>query len=257
MKHAVTLALSLLALGCGSTPDPASDSGGATMDAATRDSGGEAQDSGTDSGPTVQDSGTDSGAAPDDSGVDSGGVDSGGADSGGVDSGAACITAGQRCGGGGTCCEGTMCCAGVPVPPGSEYCGVTCPRCAAPNTPIATPTGERNIADLAVGDLVFSEHEGALVAVPLVEVSRMPVVNHHVTHVVLDSGRELFISPGHPTADGSFFGVLEVGGALGEAQIESVALVPYTYAFTYDILPDSETGTYVAAGALIGSTLRN
>jgi hypothetical protein len=33
-------------------------------------------------------------------------------------------------------------------------------------------------------------------------------------------------------------------------------VIPYEHAFTYDILPASETGTYYAAGALIGSTLK-
>jgi hypothetical protein len=32
-------------------------------------------------------------------------------------------------------------------------------------------------------------------------------------------------------------------------------LVPYAYDAAYDILPASSTGTYSAAGALIGSTL--
>jgi hypothetical protein len=33
-------------------------------------------------------------------------------------------------------------------------------------------------------------------------------------------------------------------------------MVPYRYAYTYDILPGSSTGTYVASGLLIGSTLK-
>jgi hypothetical protein len=31
--------------------------------------------------------------------------------------------------------------------------------------------------------------------------------------------------------------------------------VPYEHPFTYDILPASSTGTYIAGGKLIGSTL--
>jgi hypothetical protein len=38
-------------------------------------------------------------------------------------------------------------------------------------------------------------------------------------------------------------------------RVVSVLVVPYTEPFTYDILPDSETGVYFAAGAAIGSTL--
>ena len=47
-------------------------------------------------------------------------------------------------------------------------------KCAAPDTPIATPAGRRAIADLRPGDLVYGEHDGALVAVPLVQVVRRP-----------------------------------------------------------------------------------
>lgn len=32
-------------------------------------------------------------------------------------------------------------------------------------------------------------------------------------------------------------------------------MIPYGHEHTYDILPDSDTGTYVAGGVLIGSTL--
>ncbi len=61
---------------------------------------------------------------------------------------------------------------------------------------IATPSGERPIADLSAGDLVYSAKGGALVEVPL---------------VTLDTGRVLEISPGHPIADGRFFSHLRAG----------------------------------------------
>ena len=53
------------------------------------------------------------------------------------------------------------------------------------------------------------------------------------------------------------FLVLRAGSTVGERRVATATLVPYPYAFTYDILPASDTGTYVAAGALIGSTLRS
>jgi hypothetical protein len=37
--------------------------------------------------------------------------------------------------------------------------------------------------------------------------------------------------------------------------VARVSTVPYEHPFTYDILPGSESGTYFASGALIGSTL--
>jgi hypothetical protein len=57
--------------------------------------------------------------------------------------------------------------------------------CAAPDTPIATPSGERPIASLEVGDLVYSVHDDALVAVPLVLVNRKRVFEHRVVEVTL------------------------------------------------------------------------
>lgn len=131
-----------------------------------------------------------------------------------------------------------------------------CPICAAPNTPIATPSGDRPIASLAVGDVVYSVEDQAIVAVPIVRVGSTPVVRHHVVRVRLGDGSVLEISPGHPTADGRTFAELVPGSALdGSHTIVSAELVPYRYARTYDILPATASGTYFAAGALIGSTL--
>jgi hypothetical protein len=135
---------------------------------------------------------------------------------------------------------------------GQQYC----PVCAAPDTPIATPSGERPIATLRVGDLVYSVNDGAIQAVPVVLVGHTPVRAHRVVRVELEGGRVLEISPGHPTADGRTFGDLVTGSLLDEQhEVVSARLVPYAYDATYDILPDSSTGTYFAAGALVGSTL--
>jgi hypothetical protein len=41
---------------------------------------------------------------------------------------------------------------------------------------------------------------------------------------------------------------------LGE-RITRITEVPYQHPFTYDILPDSDTGAYFADGVLMGSTL--
>ena len=128
-------------------------------------------------------------------------------------------------------------------------------RCAAPDTPIATPSGEQPIATLRPGDLVFSMHHGQLTTVPIVRASRTPAAHHHVMRVALETGRVLLISPGHPTAEGGTFAELRAGAPLGERRVSTAVLVPYPGAFTYDILPDSDSGTYVAADALVGSTL--
>jgi hypothetical protein len=63
------------------------------------------------------------------------------------------------------------------------------------------------------------------------------------------------VSGSHPTADGRRLDALAPGDALGELHVVSVELVPYQHDRTYDILPASDSGTYVAAGALLASTL--
>lgn len=136
-------------------------------------------------------------------------------------------------------------------------CSKGCPNCvcASPDTPIATPQGERPIAELRPGDLVYSVEGEAVKAVPILRVNRAPVREHHVVRVTLASGRTLSISAPHPTADGRTFGELRAGGALDGIAIRAVEIVPYAHEATYDILPASSTGAYYAAGALIGTTL--
>ena len=133
-------------------------------------------------------------------------------------------------------------------------CAPLC-MCAAPDTPIATPDGDRPIAELAIGDLVYSVEDGAIVAVPIVQVHRQPVSDHRVMRLRLDTGVTLQITGGHPTADGRRLEELATGDALGEAAVLDAAEVPYPHAYTHDILPGSTTGAYFAGGALIGSTL--
>jgi hypothetical protein len=137
-----------------------------------------------------------------------------------------------------------------------EWLNGYCPTCASPDTRIATPSGDRPIAELREGDFVYSVEHDAIVAVPVVRVKRTPVHGHHVIRVRLVSGETLEISAGHPTADGRTFGSLKAGERMDALHtVASVASVPYLDDATYDILPASSTGTYFAAGVEIGSTL--
>jgi len=107
-----------------------------------------------------------------------------------------------------------------------------------------------------VGDLVFSVSDNAVVAVPLLRVGSTRVFDHHVVRLTLSDGSVLEVSPGHPTADGRTFAELEPGSRLDELHaVVSAELVQYRHARTYDILPATPSGSYFAAGALIGSTL--
>jgi len=180
--------------------------------------------------------------------------------------GTACITT-KFCCGTFCCSPAELCCVvqqGGPVSPPACFTPVngTCPVgtpgaiCAAPDTPIATPDGERPIASLQVGDLVYSVDGDAISVVPIRHASRTLVSQHQVIRVGLSDGGVLHISAGHPTADGRIFGDLDHGDRLDAATITSVERVPYSHEYTYDILPDSDTGHYFAAGERIGSTLR-
>lgn len=181
--------------------------------------------------------------------------------------GVAC-TANQFCCGTSCCADDQLCC-DVPGPvvgtgptctapdplTGSCPKGCTGCVCASPDTPIATPLGDRPISELRAGDLVYSVDHDAIVAVPVLRTNRAPVHDHHVVRVRLASGAVLEISPRHPTADGRAFGDLRSGGTLDRVGITSAELVPYAHPFTYDILPASDTHTYFAGGALIGTTM--
>ena len=178
--------------------------------------------------------------------------------------GAACSPGATCCGG--QCCTGAQICCTVNMGPSVTACfdpvNGTCPTgcaacaCAAPSAPIATPAGDRAIADLKVGDRVYTIDRGSLAVVPIKLVHREPVTgSHRVVELTLAHGATLRISPRHPTADGRRFSDLAAGDVVDGVRVIASRLVDYDQPFTYDILPDSDSGTYFAGGALIGSTL--
>ena len=167
----------------------------------------------------------------------------------------ACCAAGQ------ICCDpqgpldrGPVCL--TPVNNGTcpTGCAPLC-QCTSPDTPIATPEGNKAIASLEIGDLVYSVDHGLVALVPIVRTNRTPVSGHRVMRVGLEGGGVLEISARHPTADGRPFGGLRAGDRLDGVRIVSATVVPYFHEATYDILPDSDTGAYFAGGVLVGSTL--
>lgn len=133
-----------------------------------------------------------------------------------------------------------------------------CPICLALGTRIATPRGGVAVEDLRVGDIVWTANAtGARIAAPLVAVGSTPVpVTHQVVRLALEDGRLLYVSPGHPTADGRRVGDLLAGDRVDGARIASAQRVAYGGGATYDILPAGATGTYWANGVSLGSTLR-
>jgi hypothetical protein len=134
----------------------------------------------------------------------------------------------------------------------------TCPVCLAEGTLIDTPAGSFSVQNLLPGMLVWTQTKGGgRVAEPVLRVGKTVVpASHQVVHLVLADGRKLWVSPGHPTADGRQVGTLRAGEALDGSIIRSADLVGYAGYATYDLLPGGETGFYWANGILMGSTLK-
>ncbi len=132
-----------------------------------------------------------------------------------------------------------------------------CPICLAENTMIDTPSGVVPIQDIQEGMLVWSiDARGERFAVTVLNASKTTVpLTHHVIHVILDDGREVFASPGHPVGDGRYIGDIRAGDTLDGSNVSSARTMVYGKKYTYDILPDSATGFYWANGILLDSTI--
>lgn len=133
----------------------------------------------------------------------------------------------------------------------------SCPICLAVGTLVDTPQGQISVEELQVGDLVWTvSASGERILGTILKTGRVIVpASHRMVHVILSDGRELWVSPGHPTADGRILGDLKAGDVLDGARVTQVKLVPYGQLATYDLLPSGGTGFYWANEILIGSTL--
>ncbi len=133
----------------------------------------------------------------------------------------------------------------------------TCPICLAAHTLIDTPDGPVMVEALRPGDVVWtSSATGQRVAAPVLKVARVPVAAGHILiHLKLSDGRELWASPGHPTADRRVLAQLLPGQEFEGARVVLAERVAYEGAATYDLLPAGPTGLYWAGGILMGSTL--
>jgi hypothetical protein len=161
--------------------------------------------------------------------------------------------------GGGERVEGRVSADGrVTVTSRSQAGPPACPICLALGTHIATPDGDVAVQDLRIGDIVWTaDASGARIAAPVVAVGSMPVpATHQVVQLRLEDGRLVYVSPGHPTADGRRVGDLIAGASIDGSRIASAERVGYSGGATYDILPAGATGAYWANGVLLGSTLR-
>ena len=112
--------------------------------------------------------------------------------------------------------------------------------------------------DLGVGILIWTLNgSGEKELQPIIKLSSMEVgENHKMSHIKLVDGRELDVSPSHPTADGRLVRDLRVDETYDNATIQFIELVPYKDTKTHDLLPAGDTGFYFANGILMGSTLK-
>jgi len=135
---------------------------------------------------------------------------------------------------------------------------LTCPICLAAGTRIYTPDGWVLVQTMKPADRVWTlDAMGHKVIVPVLKTSASPVsLEHCMVPLVLGDGREVWASPGHPTADGRTIGQLEANGVYDGSWIKSSELIPYQHHQTYDLLPAGTTGLYWANGILLASTLR-
>lgn len=135
--------------------------------------------------------------------------------------------------------------------------GKPCPICLAANTLIDTPSGAIPIQQLQKGMSVWTINKsGERIAGVVIETSKVSVApSHRVVQLVLDDGRKLFVSPGHPTIDGRTVGDIVPNDLYDGARVVTADRVAYNEGATYDILPSGETGFYWANGILLDSTL--
>jgi hypothetical protein len=133
----------------------------------------------------------------------------------------------------------------------------SCPICLAAGTLIDTPRGAVRVEEIRVGDPVWSVNEtGRRVAVSIDRIGSVKVPStYRLVHLLLEDGRELWASPGHPTATGLRLDDLQMGDRLDGARILLLEHIPYNEMYTYDILPSGATSFYWANEILLGSTL--
>lgn len=134
-----------------------------------------------------------------------------------------------------------------------------CPICLASNTNIATPMDEINVKNITVGMRVWSQNKnGERIESTVIAVSHTAVPKiHRVIHLVLSDGREVWVSPEHPTITGMPVRELRAGDFYDGVSVRLSETIPYWDHETYDLLPNSDTGYYWANGILLDSSLTN
>ena len=132
----------------------------------------------------------------------------------------------------------------------------TCPICLAEGTLIDTPDGPVPVEKLQQGMMIYTQDDAGkkIAGVITATASAQSPTSFQIIRIVLNDGRIVSASPGHPTTDGRTIGELKVGDTLDGGIVAAVTAVPYS-GYTFDILPEGGTGFYWANGILLKSTL--
>ena len=153
--------------------------------------------------------------------------------------------------------EGTITLSGKITVTKREKSFNTYPICLAQGTLIATPGGQVQVKQIKTGMGVWTaDGSGQRVAARVEKtVATLVPLSFQVVRVILNDGRVVTASPGHPTADGRGLGNYAAGDTLDGATVVSVERVNYAGGATYDLLPSGATGLYWANDVLLMSTL--
>jgi hypothetical protein len=138
--------------------------------------------------------------------------------------------------------------------PGVYY---ECPICLAVGVRIATPSGEVAVEEVREGTEVWTaDARGERVRGRVIRIGSTPAsTDHEIVRLALADGREILASPGHPSTDGRRLGDLRAGDLLDGSRVVLSERIPYEGGRTYDLLPDGPSGTYIANGIRLRSTL--
>jgi len=133
-----------------------------------------------------------------------------------------------------------------------------CPICLAEGTTIDTPAGPVAVERLRLGDAVWTlDASGRQVAGTVIALGSTPApVGHEVIRLALRDGRSVTASPGHPLGDGRELGDLRIGDLVDGSAVVALDVLPYVGAETFDIVVSGPSGTYLAGGIPLGTTLR-
>ena len=132
-----------------------------------------------------------------------------------------------------------------------------CPICLAHGTLIDTPNGPVAVEHLRLGDPIWTlTTDGRRVAGSVIALgSTAAPPDHVVVRLVLEDGRAVTASPGHPLADGRLIGGLRPGDTVDGSRVAVAVREPYASTQTFDLVSSGETGVYLAGGIPLGSTL--